>query len=201
MTGRTVASMNARGIVLSVLIASALSLSAAQAQSPTPRPTPSKSGQAHNGGKPPSAQQSQSAPSPSVVITPPAPILDGKTGEDGEQGKREAAQYRLNRLQTWFNGCLALFTAALVVVGGLQAYRLRQTLDHMRESSEKELRAYVHISGAMILNSSQPANREAQVVIRNFGRTPAYKVTFWLHTWIKRIRSTAFCLGRPTILR
>jgi len=61
--------------------------------------------------------------------------LNQETNGNTEQGKYEASQYRLNRIQAWFNGLLVLFTAALVGVGAWQARRLRQTVEATKEAA------------------------------------------------------------------
>jgi hypothetical protein len=51
------------------------------------------------------------------------------------------------------------------------------TLRHSRQSVERQLRAYVFVSGAAVTNVTEGDGiPEAQVVIKNFGQTPAYKV-------------------------
>ena len=68
-----------------------------------------------------------------------------------------------------------VFTGALVGVGWVQARRLRETIDHARSSSERELRAYVFVrsSDFKIL----PENLfQVTIEIRNTGSTPAYEV-------------------------
>jgi hypothetical protein len=57
-----------------------------------------------------------------------------------------------------------------------------KALNHTREASESELRAYVLISSATILNAESRTGRIAQVTIRNFGQTPAHDVRYWFGT-------------------
>lgn len=52
----------------------------------------------------------------------------------------------------------------------------------MRETAEKQLRAYVCVDSA-ILKFPQPDVPEAQVHFKNCGQTPAYNVRGWIHTW------------------
>ncbi len=52
----------------------------------------------------------------------------------------------------------------------------------MRDTAEKQLRAYVCVDSA-VLKFPQPDVPEAQVDFRNCGQTPAYDLRGWIHTW------------------
>jgi hypothetical protein len=62
-----------------------------------------------------------------------------------------------------------------------------RTLNHMRESSETQLQAYVFVEGASIVDGSvaDPPQPEkvntpfAAMLMKNFGQTPAYRVVSW----------------------
>ena len=72
----------------------------------------------------------------------------------------------------------------LVVVGVIGIAVAIRTLNHMRESSERQLRAYVLMDSGSVLDSTatippQPEQANtpfAGLLIKNFGQTPAYKV-------------------------
>jgi hypothetical protein len=53
----------------------------------------------------------------------------------------------------------------------------------MKDSAVMELRAYVCISKAVIRFTQERAP-EIHVYMENFGKTPAYNVKAWIHTWI-----------------
>jgi hypothetical protein len=55
----------------------------------------------------------------------------------------------------------------------------RALLDHTRYASELQLRAYLAVSNARILNPTSPRNRIVRVGFSNFGQTPAYNVSSW----------------------
>jgi hypothetical protein len=56
--------------------------------------------------------------------------------------------------------------------------------NHMRDSSERQLRAYVGISvGYIDFKNRIPI---AYVKFKNAGQTPAYDVRTWIHTWYER---------------
>lgn len=103
------------GVILGVLCCTA----GAHAQAPTQ----------------PKHQQTVSAQSRSTINQKPTTTLvsptpnqtpeqEQGTGADTEQRKYEAQQLRLNEVLTRYNGFLALFTFALVIVGGLQGWLL-----------------------------------------------------------------------------
>lgn len=191
-----------------ILIASALLLSAAGA-SPTPTSAPSnlrptaENRQARNTDDRPATDYEPTTLTPSHIVTSPTPVLNQSADENADQGKYEAAQHEPNPLQTWFNGFLVLFTAALVAVGGLQAHRLRQTVEATKEAAEAakksadatEVAASAAKTSAEALIRSEwprllferfdpigpipkdhsPPNWPNVIVgFRNYGRTPAF---------------------------
>jgi hypothetical protein len=75
-------------------------------------------------------------------------------------------------------------TVGLIFVGIVGIYVAIGTLNHMRESSERQLRAYVlpievSIFDGTMMNPIQQARANVPgvpMLIKNFGQTPAYKV-------------------------
>ncbi|WP_166294416.1 hypothetical protein [Bradyrhizobium sp. 2S1] len=65
----------------------------------------------------------------------------------------------------------------------LQAEIASGTLQTMRDIAERQLRAYVGISGSSIADVQTGAPM-ATVIIKNFGQTPAYDVEAWIHLWV-----------------
>src|SRR5712671_1328997 len=55
-----------------------------------------------------------------------------------------------------------------------------RTVKTMERTAERQLRAYVHVSGAKIVDVGKPDVRTAQVSVRNCGQTPAYNMRFWV---------------------
>ena len=185
-----------------VLFVSLLSAAKSEsADSPSPRPTTNHDSQGQSAPNPAATEHDETALATASIVPSPAPDLSDKSDKYTDKYKYEAAEYRLNRLQVGFNGALVVFTFCLVVVGAFQARRLRQTLEHMRESSEKELRAYVNLSSAKILNIEKPGQRRAQVTIRNFGRTPAYNVTFIMGVHTRELPLRSILLVPTTLPR
>jgi Transposase IS66 family len=116
-----------------ILIGLALFLSAAK---PSPRPTESESRQPYIAQSPATTYNAGTISPTPVVPASPTPNLDKETGDDHAHSEYEAAQYRLNRIQTWFNGFLVLITLALVGVGAWQAHHLRQTVQATKETAD-----------------------------------------------------------------
>ncbi|HEY3116567.1 MAG TPA: hypothetical protein VGK54_07495, partial [Chloroflexota bacterium] len=89
-----------------------------------------------------------------------------------------------------FAGAVAAFTLALVLVGGWQARRLRQTVEATKAAERRELRAYVGVRelALKLPGFDEPAYTPADltpgyvhkdfvlVTMENFGQTPAYDV-------------------------
>jgi hypothetical protein len=80
---------------------------------------------------------------------------------------------------------MMVFTGALVVVGsfqllvfGLQARRLRQTIETMDKTAERQLRAYVcFVTGGFVAQDRNTDYRyEVRPFVKNTGQTPAYEV-------------------------
>jgi hypothetical protein len=117
------------------LIASVLLLSAAKSESPSPRPTPIKRSQAQGAQAQSTRQETYTSTPITSVLTAPTPMATHKTDNDAQQTEHETDQYRLNRVQTWFNGVLAFFTLCLVIVGYIQARRLRETVEVTRQAA------------------------------------------------------------------
>jgi hypothetical protein len=127
----------------SILIVSAILLSGASPSpqpSPVPGPRPStKSQTKQSEGRNRNTERNRT-PSPeqtAPVKIGPARSLQNVTAYGREQGDQKEENYRLTDiLLTLFNGLLALFTLLLVIVGGLQARRLRQTVEATKETAD-----------------------------------------------------------------
>ncbi len=100
-----------------------------------------------------------------------------------------------------YTAVLAWLIGVLAVVSALQIYFLNRadktariaansardaseaasrTVKTMERTAERQLRAYVHVSGAKIFDVGKPDVRTAQVSVRNCGQTPAYNMRFWV---------------------
>jgi hypothetical protein len=109
--------------------------------------------------------------------------------ENGNGAYTERADDRIARYTQW----LALFTAALAVVSGIQisfliradktaritANATTNSVTTARDSVRRQLRAYVHVANAQVFyNRSNPAQCYVAVAIKNYGQTPALNATF-----------------------
>ena len=50
------------------------------------------------------------------------------------------------------------------------------TLGHMRDTAERQLRAYINNSRAVISNATTGMIPEVEIEVKNWGQTPAYRV-------------------------
>ena len=85
---------------------------------------------------------------------------------------------------------MLFLTVALVLVGCAQAYiywrqselmegqakLTREAIDSGKESSEKQLRAYLTFSKFIVLPNESSFNKTYNVIFKNTGQTPAYRV-------------------------
>jgi hypothetical protein len=99
--------------------------------------------------------------------------------------------------RSWLDWGLWVFSGLLVLVGALQIWLLLGTLraikrqadnmdrqsDILKDTGERQLRAYVSVSRAQ-LKIGKGIIR-AQVHIKNYGQTPAYEVRQWIHKWVE----------------
>jgi hypothetical protein len=149
-----------------------------------------KSGQAQ-----PAAQNNQAAPTYRVtVLALPICPKDTKKGQTEVCGPKERSEYLVPFLLDWFDahngtvnaifsGFLAIFTAVLAIftfklfqVGRDQHDRLKETIDHAKDSSERQLRAYILVEATGLEDLVDGGSPRAAVTFRNVGQTPAYEV-------------------------
>src|SRR5271157_3925341 len=133
-----------------------------------------------------------SAAIPVVPSSPKSTDAEGtqKATPDKEQLVRIAKRVAVTTepdYATW------VFSGLLVIVGFLQAWILLGTLGVVRQQAkaaedsltlsrdtvQRQLRAYVCMSGAHI-DFKQPDRPDIQVYIKNCGQTPAYNVRSWI---------------------
>jgi hypothetical protein len=95
--------------------------------------------------------------------------------------KREAAQrdqeLKIQRDIARFNHQLVIATWVLGIIGFGTGIVLYFTLCHARESSERQLRAYVHIEDIVMSEMNSGYDAIIQVIVRNYGQTPARWIT------------------------
>jgi hypothetical protein len=89
-----------------------------------------------------------------------------------ERAKKQEADLWLVRL----TGILALVGTLQLIVFGIQARRLRQTIETMKDTAETQLRAYITVTVAEIRGFSIGFHPQGHVAVRNSGQTPGYDV-------------------------
>jgi hypothetical protein len=123
----------------------------------------------------PGADHSGAEQSPATVKGLPTPRTDAESEKERGQGDDKSSTDR------W----LMIFTGGLVVVGivqvlvfGLQALRLKQTIEQMKATEERQLRAYVQTDVNPAITVAIDPNQIAMmpVSLKNCGQTPAYDV-------------------------
>jgi hypothetical protein len=160
-------------VVLSTVIL--FGTAAAQSQPPVPGPKPEKPPQSQPARRdqPVTRDERGTDTSPISVKIVPTP----KTQIEAAQEKAERDAKAAN---DWW---LMVFTGGLVVVGAtqliafsIQARRLKQTIDVMRDTAISQLRAYVSAPKASIVNLTGKGLSEGHVTLKNSGQTPAYNL-------------------------
>jgi hypothetical protein len=123
--------------------------------------------------------------------------MDGRPKSKAEAAEEQAE----NNRKKWIDigtvvGALlaALFTGVLVIVGlcGVRAANrtllaiekqvilMRKQENLMRDTAQRQLRAYIGVSAASMSRDEHSGVPQAQVDFKNFGQTPAHDVTGWI---------------------
>jgi hypothetical protein len=106
--------------------------------------------------------------------TPAVSQTDAPINPNGQKNEKE--EMAISRHMLWFTGVLA-------VAGILQFVILVWTFWQMRDTAQRDLRAYVCVdSGALKFPAKNMA--DVQVHFKNCGKTPAYDLQGWRHTWL-----------------
>lgn len=124
---------------------------------------------------------------PSIQPLPGIPEVsaegaDRKSQNKPEEGSEQGTEfwpplygYRLKVTDTLLVGItFLLFVATLAL--WLATRRLVRSAE---KTAERQLRAYVSIDGAAIMNVASGQTPKAVIDFKNFGQTPAYNVTHW----------------------
>ena len=147
-----------------VLFSLALMVGAAHSQEP-PKPQPKQEKTNAN------QRGTEQAP---FFVKIPAPTSqaerDYETYEKDEKPANERKITNATVALAWITGVLAFFTAALWVA----TYSL---VRGAKDTAEKELRAYVFVQTGSIQNLSNGQHPTSRLIIHNFGKTPAHKLT------------------------
>jgi hypothetical protein len=157
------------------------------AHSQQPAPGTGKSGQGQQGHPGRTEQQGTNDQrgtdsTPLMVKVIPTPKTQAESAQEAEDRQQKSAN---DRKLVDFTGYLVVATAILAAIGflqlcvfGLQARRLRQTVEAMEDTAERQLRAYAQVTDLRFVppqaTSAQPLSVGYR--ISNTGQTPAYQV-------------------------
>jgi hypothetical protein len=162
-----------------LLLALVLTASASHSQ-PTPKPIPPVAGKAeapNSGKEKPGNQQSISVNLPSPVNVTVSGKLDVKTDQEKNGRHKESTN--------WAEWSIALFTLLLVCVTGYLVHYTKnlwgtteRVANEAKESSERQLRAYVGVSHPKLVIKSEQGKTKLLVIMEyiNAGQTPAKDV-------------------------
>lgn len=147
-----------------VLFSLALMVGAAHSQEP---PKPQSTQEKTN------AKQRGTEQAPFFVKTPGPTNQVERDYETYEKHEKPANERKITKATVtlaWITGVLAFFTAGL----WLATYSL---VRGAKDTAEKELRAYVFVLSGSIENLANGQHPTSRLVIHNFGKTPAHKLT------------------------
>jgi hypothetical protein len=176
--------MKLRPIAIALALLAALaSDSWGQSQEPSQRPTEvgqPKQDQPQTAKQPTPADQRGTETAPVIVkVLPTQPTAEQAKQDAKDREEKAANEYeaiKFNKALVIIGAFqLAVFIGQLLVFGW-QARRLRQTVDVMTDTAERQLRAYV------VITSAEPGwnaagDFTATVKFTNCGQTPAYNVS------------------------
>jgi hypothetical protein len=131
--------------------------------------------------QPPNTQQYQGA---SKDLTSPMAGQPSPKMSDDEAAKNSEdieIQRKIVKLTKW----LAIFGGLQFLALIVQAVVFYITFRAVRDTSQRQLRAYVLVSSAL-LKFKRPDAPEVQVHFKNYGQTPAYEMRGWISIWIEK---------------
>jgi hypothetical protein len=117
----------------------------------------------------------------SVKIISPTKTKAETDQDTKERAEKSAVDHSLVKYTRLLGVVAALqFIAMLVqaVVLGIQAHRLRQTVDQMRDTERQQLRAFVSITPWMLSNFGAVHRIQIEFATRNHGQTPAFDINY-----------------------
>lgn len=149
----------------------------AESQPPTPSGLKSiqeKQASAKHSNQITNTEQNVRLVNPITVSILPGPDAETKTAT---QEKNEEKKTFNDRLIAWSTVFLALVTTALAIFTAFLWKSTNRLVGSAEDTAQRQLRAYINISGGRVLNIDDPQNRIFRLDIKNFGQTPAYEVS------------------------
>lgn len=113
-----------------------------------------------------------------AIVVATAVLTHNPSG--GSEAAATANQAGVEDYHWWqYSGAwIAAFTIVLTFSTAGMWWVNERSLDHAKQSSERQLRAYVHVASAKVKNLDKASGREIVVVVKNYGQTPALKARF-----------------------
>ena len=174
--------MKRNGLVLFVFLALLIGQNS-WSQNPSPRegkPSQPQQRQSQSSQQPSATYQRGTEGSPVIVKVLPTPkTKEEATTEAKEREEKAANEYNVAKFTGWiaYIGIAQIIVFFLqLIVFGYQARMLRQTVNVMNDTEIRQLRAYISVV-PMITKPETGKTPVANVIIKNYGQTPAYKFT------------------------
>lgn len=105
-----------------------------------------------------------------------------RSPEQESGGKRRPQHPDYEARLSWFTEMLVGVGVLQFLVLGVQACVFWRTLHQMRDTSQRQLRAYICVTRS---HAKIGERIEGEVHIKNFGQTPAYDVRQWMSVWVE----------------
>lgn len=172
-------------IVWCVIIGGLFAFSLLYLKPPTPSradPSASQQNQAGENKEPATGNQRGTQSLPLIVKVLPSPDAEEKAAAEAKESRNKATRewwlIGLTGFLVLFTGGLAIYTARLWGATG-------KLVRGAEATAERQLRAYVLVSGGAVTDIENPAERKVQISIRNFGQTPAHGVRYWIGVGVR----------------
>lgn len=104
----------------------------------------------------------------------PAPDADATAAKEE---KKEQEKSNVDNIIAYSTLGLGIVTAVLAVFTGALWLATRKLVIDAKDTSKRQLRAYVNILQGKVFYPLEPANRTFRIDIKNFGQTPAHEVS------------------------
>lgn len=117
--------------------------------------------------------------SPLVVKVVPATKTEYDGPDKERQRQKEAESAFWSVAQVVVGGITFVVLVIQAVVFGTQARRLRETIEQMKITEERQLRAYICWQEGCVAPHASEGYYDVTFSLRNSGQTPAYDVQSW----------------------
>jgi len=104
----------------------------------------------------------------------PAPDADAKAAKEEKKEQEKASTDKLIANSTFW---LAVITGILAIFTGALWLATRKLVIDAKDTSKRQLRAYVNVLQGKVFYPHDPARRTFRIDIKNFGQTPAHTLS------------------------